>query len=58
MENNSRLEIFNASTLSGTMDDSTIITDGDLTLTGTTTNMTITGFGGDEDVSLGGVADW
>ena len=57
MENNSRLEIFNASTLSGTMDDSTIITDGDLTLTGTTTNMTITGFGGDEDVSLGGVAD-
>ena len=57
MENNSRLEIFNDSTLSGTMDDSTIITDGDLTLTGTTTNMTITGFGGDEDVSLGGVAD-
>ena len=56
MENNSRLEIFNDSTLSGTMDDSTIITDGDLTLTGTTTNMTITGFGGDEDVSLGGVA--
>ena len=57
MENNSRLEIFNDSTLSGTMDDSTIITDGDLTLTGTTTNMTINGFGGDEDVSLGGVAD-
>ena len=57
MANNSRLEIFNASTLSGTMDDSTIITDGDLTLTGETTNMTITGFGGDEDVNLGGVAD-
>ena len=57
MANNSRLEIFNASTLSGTMDDSTIITDGDLTLTGTTTNMIITGFGGDEDVNLGGVAD-
>ena len=57
MANNSRLEIFNDSTLSGTMDDSTIITDGDLTLTGATTNMTITGFGGDEDVNLGGVAD-
>ena len=57
MANNSRLEIFNASTLSGTMDDSTIITDGDLTLTGATTNMTINGFGGDEDVNLGGVAD-
>ena len=57
MANNSRLEIFNASTLSGTMDDSTIITDGDLTLTGETTNMTITGFGGDENVNLGGVAD-
>ena len=57
MANNSRLEIFNASTLSGTMDDSTIITDGDLTLTGETTNMTITGFGGDEDVNLGGVAN-
>ena len=57
MANNSRLEIFNDSTLSGTMDDSTIITDGDLTLTGETTNMTINGFGGDEDVNLGGVAD-
>ena len=57
MANNSRLEIFNDSTLSGTMDDSTIITDGDLTLTGATSNMTITGFGGDEDVNLGGVAD-
>ena len=57
MANNSRLEIFNASTLSGTMDDSTIITDGDLTLTGATTNMIINGFGGDENVNLGGVAD-
>ena len=57
MANNSRLEIFNDSTLSGTMDDSTIITDGDLTLTGNTTSMTITGFGGDEDVNLGGTAD-
>ena len=57
MANNSRLEIFNASTLSGTMDDSTIITDGDLTLTGSTTSMNITGFGGDENVNLGGVAD-
>ena len=57
MANTSRLEIFNASTLSGTMDDSTIITDGDLTLTGTTTNMIINGFGGDENVNLGGVAD-
>ena len=56
MDNNARLEIFNSSTLSGTMDDSTIITDGDLTLTGATTNMVINGFGGDEDVSLGGVA--
>ena len=57
MANNSRLEIFNDSTLSGTMDDSTIITDGDLTLTNTTQSMTITGFGGDENVNLGGVAD-
>ena len=57
MANNSRLEIFNDSTLSGTMDDSTIITDGDLTLTNTTQSMTITGFGGDENISLGGVAD-
>ena len=57
LQNNSRLEIFNDSTLSGEMDDSTIITDGDLTLTGATTNMTINGFGGDEDVNLGGVAD-
>ena len=56
MANNSRLEIFNDSTLSGTMDDSTIITDGDLTLTGSTTNMIINGFGGDENVNLGGVA--
>ena len=56
MANTSRLEIFNASTLSGTMDDSTIITDGDLTLTGSTTNMIINGFGGDENVNLGGVA--
>ena len=57
MANTSRLEIFNDSTLSGTMDDSTIITDGDLTLTGNTTSMIITGFGGDEDVNLGGTAD-
>ena len=57
MANNSRLEIFNASSLSGTMADSTIITDGDLTLTNTTQSMTITGFGGDENVNLGGVAD-
>ena len=57
MANNSRLEIFNDSTLSGTMDDSTIITDGDLTLTNTTQSMTITGFGGDENINLGGVAD-
>ena len=56
MDNNARLEIFNDSTLSGTMDDSTIITDGDLTLTGSTTNMIINGFGGDENVNLGGVA--
>ena len=54
----SRLEIFNASTLSGTMADSTIITDGDLTLTRTLTqSMIINGFGGDENVNLGGVAD-
>ena len=39
MANNSRLEIFNASSLSGTMADSTIITDGDLTLTNTTQSM-------------------
>ena len=57
MANNSRLEIFNASSLSGTMADSTIITDGDLTLTNTTQSMTITGFGGDENINLGGVAD-
>ena len=57
MANTSRLEIFNDSTLSGTMDDSTIITDGDLTLTGNTTSMIITGFGGDENVNLGGTAD-
>ena len=57
MANNSRLEIFNASSLSGTMADSTIITDGDLTLTNTTQSMVINGFGGDENVNLGGVAD-
>ena len=57
MANNSRLEIFNASSLSGTMADSTIITDGDLTLTNTTQSMVINGFGGDENINLGGVAD-
>ena len=57
MANNSRLEIFNASSLSGTMADSTIITDGDLSLTNTTQSMVINGFGGDENINLGGVAD-
>ena len=57
MANNSRLEIFNDSTLSGEMDDSTIITDGDLTLTNTTQSMIITGFGGDENINLGGTGD-
>ena len=57
MANSSRLEIFNDSTLSGTMEDSVIITDGNLTLTGSTTSMNITGFGGDENIGLGGTAD-
>ena len=56
MENNSRLEIFNDVTLSGTMDDSTIITDGNLTLTGDTTAMVINGFDGNEVISLSGVS--
>ena len=56
MENNSRLEIFNDATLSGTLDDSTIITDGNLTATGDTTAMTINGFDGNEVISLSGVS--
>ena len=56
MENSSRLEIFNDTTLSGTLEDSSIITDGNLTLTGATTSMNITGFGGDENINLGGIA--
>ena len=57
LQNNSRLEIFNDSTLSGEMDDSTIITDGDLTLTNTTQSMIINGFGGDENLNLSGTGD-
>ena len=57
MANSSRLEVFNDSTLSGTMADSVIITDGNLTLTGSTTSMNITGFDGDENIGLGGTAD-
>ena len=57
LQNNSRLEIFNDSTLSGEMDDSTIITDGDLTLTNTTQSMIINGFGGDENINLSGTGD-
>ena len=56
MENNSRLEIFNDATLSGTLDDSTIITDGNLTATGDTTAMVINGFTGNEVISLSGVS--
>ena len=56
MENNSRLEIFNDATLSGTLDDSTIITDGNLTASGDTTAMVINGFDGNEVISLSGVS--
>ena len=56
MANNSRLEIFNDATLSGTLDDSTIITDGNLTASGDTTAMVINGFDGNEVISLSGVS--
>ena len=56
MANDSRLEIFNDVVLSGTMDDSTIIADGRLQLTGDTTAMAITGFDGNEVVVLDGVS--
>ena len=56
MANGSRLEIFNDVVLSGTMDDSTIIADGRLQLTGDTTAMAITGFDGNEVVVLDGTS--
>ena len=56
MANNSRLEIFNDVVLSGTMDDSVIIADGRLQLTGDTDSMTITGFDGNEVVVLDGTS--
>ena len=56
MANDSRLEIFNDVVLSGTMDDSTIIADGRLQLTGDTTAMAITGFDGNEVVVLDGTS--